>query len=125
MQAIRKRDKHIAAQLDEEEALVKTLPAAAGILRQSQLDKIDKQRATLQLEEPSEKKAEAPPAATTIKRDVLNNTNTGAASAASNKPAAPINTEQNPANPTSKEEYDKLPPNSYYMQDGGLKRKKG
>ena len=34
-------------------------------------------------------------------------------------------TEQNPAKPTSKEEYDKLPPNSYYMQDGVLKRKKG
>lgn len=51
--------------------------------------------------------------------------NAGGAGATSNKPTAPINTEQNPANPTSKEEYDKLPPNSYYMQDGVLKRKKG
>jgi len=34
-------------------------------------------------------------------------------------------TEQNPAKPTSKNEYDKLPPGSYYMQDGTLKRKKG
>jgi hypothetical protein len=43
------------------------------------------------------------------------------------KPAVTSNkyTEQNPAKPTSKEEYDKLPPNSYYMQDGVLKRKKG
>jgi hypothetical protein len=44
----------------------------------------------------------------------------GGANATSNK-----YTEQNPAKPTSKEEYDKLPPNSYYMQDGALKRKKG
>jgi len=44
----------------------------------------------------------------------------GGAVATSNK-----YTEQNPAKPTSKEEYDKLPPNSYYMQDGVLKRKKG
>jgi hypothetical protein len=44
----------------------------------------------------------------------------GGAGATSNK-----YTEQNPAKPTSKEEYDKLPPNSYYMQDGVLKRKKG
>lgn len=66
MQAIRKRDKHIAAQLDEEEAIVKTLPAAAGTLRQSQLDKIDKQRSTLQLEEPgAKKKVEAAPAVPT------------------------------------------------------------
>ena len=63
MQAIRKRDKHIAAQLDEEEAIVKTLPAAAGTLRQSQLDKIERQRGTLQLEEPgAKKKVEAAPA---------------------------------------------------------------
>ena len=34
-------------------------------------------------------------------------------------------TQDNPAKPTSKEEYDKLPPNSYYMQDGVVKRKKG
>lgn len=34
-------------------------------------------------------------------------------------------TEQNPAKPASKEEYEKLPPDSYYMQDGVLKRKKG
>jgi hypothetical protein len=66
MQAIRKRDKHIAAQLDEEEALIKTLPAAAGTLRQSQLDKIERQRGTLQLEEPgAKKKVEAAPAVTT------------------------------------------------------------
>lgn len=52
------------------------------------------------------------------------------------KPAAPAKpagkevisntyTERNPAKPTSKQEYDKLPPGSYYMQDGVLKRKKG
>ena len=34
-------------------------------------------------------------------------------------------TESNPAKPTSKQEYDKLAPGSYYMQDGVLKRKKG
>ena len=68
MQAIRKRDKHIAAQLDEEEALVNTLPKDAGTLKQSQLDKIARQRATLQLEEagkkeikPLELKQDAPP----------------------------------------------------------------
>ena len=64
IQALRKRDKHIAAQLDEEEAIIKTLPDAAGILRQSQLDKIERQRSTLQLEEPgAKKKSEAAPAA--------------------------------------------------------------
>jgi hypothetical protein len=73
MQAVRKRDKHIAAQLDEEEALVKTLPATAGTLRQSQLDKIERQRGTLQLEEPGAKKTEAAPAAATAKSDVPSN----------------------------------------------------
>jgi len=34
-------------------------------------------------------------------------------------------TESNPAKPTSKQEYDKLPAGSYYMQDNVLKRKKG
>lgn len=34
-------------------------------------------------------------------------------------------TQDKPAKPTSKEEYDKLPPNSYYLQDGVVKRKKG
>jgi hypothetical protein len=34
-------------------------------------------------------------------------------------------TQDNPAKPSSKEEYDKLPPNSYYIQDGVVKRKKG
>lgn len=39
----------------------------------------------------------------------------------------PSNTydESNPAKPTSKQEYDKLAPGSYYMQNGVLKRKKG
>jgi hypothetical protein len=195
MQSVRKRDKHIAAQLDEEEALVKTLPATAGTLRQSQLDKIEKQRATLQLDEPSAKKTEAAPAKTDVPsgakthdgyparknadgsystevsitvtnpklnggkptnipslwagKEVDENTavenalatgkkyesfstipeavkaakersKAGGAGATSNK-----YTQDNPAKPTSKEEYDKLPANSYYMQDGVLKRKKG
>ena len=34
-------------------------------------------------------------------------------------------TQDNPAKPTSKAEYDKLPPGSYYEQDGAVKRKKG
>jgi hypothetical protein len=34
-------------------------------------------------------------------------------------------TQDNPAKPTSKAEYDKLPPGSYYEQDGAIKRKKG
>lgn len=34
-------------------------------------------------------------------------------------------TETSPAKPVSKEDYDKLPAGSYYMQDGVLKRKKG
>jgi hypothetical protein len=192
MQAVRKRDKHIAAQLDEEEALVKTLPATAGTLRQSQLDKIERQRGTLQLEEPGAKKTEAAPAiptgakthdgfparknsdgsystevSITVTNPKLNGgkptnipslwggkevdentavenalasgkkyesfstipeavkaakerSKAGGAGATSNK-----YTQDNPAKPTSKEEYDKLPPNSYYMQDGVLKRKKG
>jgi len=42
-------------------------------------------------------------------------------------PAATSNkyTQDNPAKPTSKAEYDKLPPGSYYEQDGAVKRKKG
>jgi len=42
-------------------------------------------------------------------------------------PAATSNkyTQDNPAKPTSKAEYDKLPPDSYYEQDGNIKRKKG
>lgn len=193
MQAIRKRDKHIAAQLDEEEALINTLPKDAGTLKQSQLDKIAKQRATLQLEDPgTKKKIEQPsnvpsgakthdgyPArknadgsystevSITVTNPKLNGgkptnipslwegkevdentavekalasgkkyesfstifeavkaakerSKAGGAGATSNK-----YTEQNPAKPTSKEEYDKLPPGSYYMQDGTLKRKKG
>jgi hypothetical protein len=79
MQAIRKRDKHIAAQLDEEEAVIKTLPAAAETLKQSQLDKINKQRSTLQLEEPGAKKTEVTPAVPTpTKPDVLSNKPTSA-----------------------------------------------
>jgi hypothetical protein len=41
--------------------------------------------------------------------------------------AVPSNkyTQDNPAKPTSKEEYDKLPGGSYYIQDGVIKRKKG
>ena len=42
-------------------------------------------------------------------------------------PAATSNkyTQDNPAKPTSKAEYDKLPPGSYYEQDGAVKLKKG
>ena len=36
----------------------------------------------------------------------------------------PKYTRDNPANPTSKAEYDELPSGSYYMKDGTLKRKK-
>jgi hypothetical protein len=48
-------------------------------------------------------------------------------STAASAPSVPSNkyTQDNPAKPTSKEEYDKLPPNSYYIQDGVTKRKKG
>ena len=47
-------------------------------------------------------------------------------SAAAVKSAATSNkyTQDNPAKPTSKAEYDKLPPGSYYEQDGNIKRKK-
>lgn len=34
-------------------------------------------------------------------------------------------TQDSPAKPASKEDYDKLPPGSYYIQDGVTKRKKG
>lgn len=44
----------------------------------------------------------------------------GGAGATSNK-----YTQDNPAKPTSKEDYDKLPSGSYYIQDGVTKRKKG
>lgn len=44
----------------------------------------------------------------------------GGAGATSNK-----YTQDKPATPASKEDYDKLPPGSYYMQDGVVKRKKG
>ena len=62
---------------------------------------------------PKEEKKETPPAAP--------------AKPAEAKPTVPSNkyTIDNPAKPTSKEEYDKLPPDSYYIQDGVTKRKKG
>lgn len=115
-QAVIKRDKFTQKQLLEERSLVENLPTEAGSIKNNMLKKIDAQLSTLQVEPP---KAEKPTGTPTP-------TPTPAKPAVpSNKPTAPINTEQNPANPTSKEEYDKLPPNSYYMQDGVLKRKKG
>ena len=115
-QASTKRDKFIQGQLLEERTLVESLPTEAGSIKSNMLKKIDAQLSTLQVEPP---KAEKPtgtptPIPTPAKPAVP-----------SNKPAVPPNTEQNPATPTSKEEYDKLPPNSFYMQDGVLKRKKG
>jgi hypothetical protein len=59
--------------------------------------------------EPPPVKAEAPKLAPAPAKDVPSNKYT----------------QDNPAKPTSKEEYDKLPPNSYYLQDGVVKRKKG
>jgi hypothetical protein len=115
-QATIKRDKFTQKQLLEERTLIESLPTEAGSIKSNMLKKIDAQLSTLQVEPPkAEKPAGTPtPTPTPAKPAVP-----------SNKPTAPINTEQNPANPTSKEEYDKLPPNSYYMQDGVLKRKKG
>lgn len=113
-QATIKRDKFIQEQLLEERTLVESLPTEAGSIKSNMLKKIDAQLSTLQIEPPKAEKPAGTPTPTPAKSDVP-----------SNKPTAPINTEQNPANPTSKEEYDKLPPNSYYMQDGVLKRKKG
>jgi len=113
-QATTKRDKFIQGQLLEERALVESLPTEAGSIRSNMLKKIDSQLSTLQVEPPKAEKPAGTPTPTPAKPDVP-----------SNKPAAAPNTEQNPATPTSKEEYDKLPPNSYYMQDGVLKRKKG
>ena len=113
-QATIKRDKFIQGQLLEERALVESLPTEAGSIKSNMLKKIDAQLSTLQVEPPKAEKPTGTPTPTPTKPAVP-----------SNKPTAPINTEQNPANPTSKEEYDKLPPNSIYMQDGVLKRKKG
>jgi hypothetical protein len=125
-QATTKRDKFIQGQLLEERALVESLPTEAGSIKSNMLKKIDAQLSTLQLEEPgAKKKTEATPTIPEAVTAAKERSNAGGAGATSNKPTAPINTEQNPANPTSKEEYDKLPPNSYYMQDGVLKRKKG
>jgi hypothetical protein len=106
-QAKKRRDTEYSKHLDEEEALVNTLPASAGTLKQSQLDMIAKQRAGLMLDTPPKKDGwvEKPAAG----KDVPSNKYT----------------QDKPAKPTSKEEYDKLPPNSYYLQDGVVKRKKG
>jgi len=115
-QATTKRDKFTQKQLLEERTLIENLPTEVGSIKSNMLKKIDSQLSTLQIEPPkAEKPAGTPtPTPTPAKPGVP-----------SNKPAAPPNTEQNPATPTSKEEYDKLPPNSFYMQDGVLKRKKG
>lgn len=113
-QATIKRDKFTQKQLLEERTLIESLPTEAGSIKSNMLKKIDAQLSTLQVEPPKAEKPTGTPTPTPAKPAVP-----------SNKPTAPINTEQNPANPTSKEEYDKLPPNSYYMQDGVLKRKKG
>ena len=113
-QATIKRDKFTQKQLLEERTLIESLPTEAGSIKSNMLKKIDAQLSTLQIEPPKAEEPAGTPTPTPAKPAVP-----------SNKPTAPINTEQNPANPTSKEEYDKLPPNSYYMQDGVLKRKKG
>ena len=115
-QASIKRDKFTQKQLLEERSLIENLPTEVGSIKSNMLKKIDSQLSTLQVEPPkAEKPAGTPtPTPTPAKPAVP-----------SNKPAVPPNTEQNPATPTSKEEYDKLPPNSFYMQDGVLKRKKG
>jgi len=115
-QATIKRDKFTQKQLLEERTLIENLPTEVGSIKNNMLKKIDSQLSTLQVEPPkAEKPAGTPtPTPTPAKPAVP-----------SNKPVAPPNTEQNPATPTSKEEYDKLPPNSFYMQDGVLKRKKG
>jgi len=61
------------------------------------------------------------------KRDTSLTPKSSKPSTAASAPSVPSNkyTQDNPAKPTSKEEYDKLPPNSYYIQDGVVKRKKG
>lgn len=114
-QATIKRDKFIQGQLLEEKALVESLPTEAGSIKNNMLKKIDTQLSTLQVEPLKTEKPTGTPTPTP----------TPAKPAVPSNKSQAIGTEQNPANPTSKEEYDKLPPNSYYMQDGVLKRKKG
>jgi hypothetical protein len=60
-------------------------------------------------------------------KDKINLSTQGVADAKAKSAAVPSNkyTQDNPAKPTSKEEYDKLPGGSYYIQDGVIKRKKG
>ena len=113
-QATIKRDKFTQKQLLEERNLIESLPTEAGSIKSNLLKKIDAQLSTLQLEPLKEEKPTGTTTPTPTKPAVP-----------SNKPTVPNYTEQNPAKPTSKEEYDKLPPNSFYMQDGVLKRKKG
>jgi len=70
-QAKKRRDTEYSKHLDEEEALVKTLPASAGTLRDSQLEMIAKQRAGLMLDTPPPKKEVPPPSKDKPSEDAL------------------------------------------------------
>jgi len=73
-QAKKRRDTEYSKHLDEEEALVKTLPASAGTLRDSQLEMIAKQRAGLMLDTPPKKEVPPPENKPAPAKDVPSNT---------------------------------------------------
>jgi len=110
--AVNARDEFKRSQLQKELNLAVTAPNFPG--KQTIIDNLKKEM-ELFGGSPEEEK----PAVST-KRDTTLTPKTS-------KPSVPSNkyTQDNPAKPTSKEEYDKLPPNSYYIQDGVVKRKKG
>lgn len=94
---------------------LKTIPDFDG--KDEELESLERQ-----LSKYPKKKETAPPPAAEIPAAAP-----ASAAAPSATPTVTSNkyTEENPAKPTSKEEYDKLPGGSYYLQDGAIKQKSG
>ena len=109
--AVKARDDFKRNQLQKELNLAASAPDFPG--KQTIIDNLKKEMELFG--GPPEEDKPAP-----AKRDTNLTPKTG-------KPSVPSNkfTQDNPAKPSSKEEYDKLPPGSYYIQDGVTKRKKG
>lgn len=104
-QAKENKDKYIKQQLERRIKVLETAPTYPG--KQAYIDSLKKELSLYGGDEP-------PPA----KEDKV--TPSAASTVPSNK-----YTQDNPAKPTSKAEYDALPSGSYYIQDGAIKQKSG
>ena len=104
-QAKENKNKYVKQQLERRIKVLETAPTYPG--KQAYIDSLKKELSLYGGDEP-------PPA----KEDKV--TPSAASTVPSNK-----YTQDNPAKPTSKAEYDALPSGSYYIQDGAIKQKSG